>query len=145
MTTVAEDLLNDFEDDDNEEDQNNDELFGDHGYGDALDNGVGLSAATDGEDGADALADGDYLDGDEEADDGDLSGGAAPNVKMEDQEDEEETKARVEKMQLASVGDVRSVARLMKELDPVMEVSTLCQLPTIMRCRCLHSVDIALI
>ena len=139
MTTVAEDLLNDFEDDDNEEDQNNVELFGDHGYGDALDSEMGVPAVTDGGDGADALADGDYLDGDEEADDGDLSGGAAPNVKMEEQEDEEETKARVERMQLASVGDVRSVARLMKELDPVMEVSTLCSLPIQMRHPCLHS------
>lgn len=120
MTTVAEDLLNDFEDDENEDEEQHDELFGDNGYGDDMDSKVGLSAAVDGKTGP---ADGDYLDGDEEAEDGDLSGGAGPTVKMEDQEDEEETKARVEKMQLASVGDVRSVARLMKELDPVMEVS----------------------
>lgn len=123
MTTVAEDLLNDFEDDENEDEEQHEELFADNGYGDDMDSKVGLSAAVDGNGGP---ADGDYLDGDEEAEDGDLLGGAAPNVKMEDQEDEEETKARVEKMQLASVGDVRSVARLMKELDPVMEVSKPC-------------------
>ncbi|KAF2771707.1 Nop domain-containing protein [Teratosphaeria nubilosa] len=40
---------------------------------------------------------------------------------MEEQEDEEETKARVEKMKLKSYSDVRSVATLMKQLQPVME------------------------
>jgi U4/U6 small nuclear ribonucleoprotein PRP31 len=43
---------------------------------------------------------------------------------MDDAEDEEEAKARIEKMQLASVSDVRSVAGLMRQLEPVMEVST---------------------
>ena len=41
-----------------------------------------------------------------------------------DVEDEEETKAKVEKMELGGVDDVRSVAKLMKTLEPVLEVST---------------------
>ena len=41
-----------------------------------------------------------------------------------DVEDEEEAKAKVEKMQLGGVDDVRSVAGLMKTLEPVLEVST---------------------
>jgi hypothetical protein len=43
---------------------------------------------------------------------------------VKDVEDEEETKAKVEKMQLGGVDDVRSVAGLMKSLEPVLEVST---------------------
>ena len=39
-------------------------------------------------------------------------------------DDEEATKAKVEKMQLGGVDDVRSVAGLMKTLEPVLEVST---------------------
>ena len=39
-------------------------------------------------------------------------------------EDTDETKARIEKMQLGGVGDVRSVAVLMKSLQPVLEVSS---------------------
>jgi len=41
---------------------------------------------------------------------------------MEDAQDQEETKAKVEKMQLGGVSDVRNVAGLMKTLEPVLEV-----------------------
>ena len=65
------------------------------------------------------------LDGDEEEpDDADIDASAPSHLKMEDAEDEEETKARVEKMELKTVSDVRSVAGLMKQLEPVLEVST---------------------
>ena len=47
-----------------------------------------------------------------------------------DVEDEEETKAKVEKMELGAVDDVRSVARLMKTLEPVLEVSTFLIFPS---------------
>jgi U4/U6 small nuclear ribonucleoprotein PRP31 len=64
------------------------------------------------------------LEGDEERhDDGDTDAAAPAHITMDDAEDEEEAKARIEKMQLASVSDVRSVAGLMKQLEPVMEVS----------------------
>lgn len=119
MTTVAEDLLNDFEsDNENEEDQQNGELFADHGYSDE-----GLVDPSSKMTGA-PVGGHMELEGDEEQPDEEDNDGAAPShLKMEDAEDEEEAKARIEKMQLASVSDVRSVAGLMKQLEPVMEVS----------------------
>ncbi|KAM0697039.1 hypothetical protein Q7P36_003110 [Cladosporium allicinum] len=114
MTTIAEDLLNDFESD--EEEQENGALFADHGYSDEglVDPINKLSGASNGEHME--------LEGDEERnDDADLDAAAPAHVTMDDAEDEEEAKARIEKMQLASVSDVRSVAGLMKQLEPVME------------------------
>lgn len=110
--------MNDFESgDENDEDQQNGELFADHGYSE--------------EDGAfkpSAAPNGDHmeLEGDEERQDEEDPNVAAPShLKMEDAEDEEEAKARIEKMQLANVADVRSVAGLMRQLEPVIEVSIL--------------------
>lgn len=121
MATVADELLNDFEDsgDENEEEQPNDGLF-DNGYATpplsyGLDDAAGSSNSKM------------ELDGDEEELDEDLESSTAANTKMMDAEGEEEAKARVEKMQLGSVNDVRSVASLMKTLEPVMEVSTVHQ------------------
>ena len=117
MTTVAEDLLNDFESDDENEAQENGELFADHGYSDEglVDPTRNLAGASNG--------DHMELEGDEEQQDDEDPDAAAPShLKMEDAEDEEEAKARIEKMQLASVSDVRSVAGLMRQLEPVMEV-----------------------
>jgi hypothetical protein len=120
MTTIAEDLLNDFEsDDENDDEQQNGELFADHGYSDEglVDPSRNLAGASNG--------DHMELDGDEEQhDDADPDAAAPSHLKMEDAEDEEEAKARIEKMQLASVSDVRSVAGLMRQLEPVMEVSS---------------------
>ena len=118
MTTIAEDLLNDFESDDENEEQQNGELFADHGYSDEglVDPTRNLAGASNG--------DHMELEGDEEQQDDEDPDAAAPShLKMEDAEDEEEAKARIEKMQLASVSDVRSVAGLMRQLEPVMEVS----------------------
>lgn len=119
MTTIAEDLLNDFEsDDENEEEQQNGELFADHGYSDEglVDPSSKMTGAPHGGHME--------LEGDEEQQDDEDPDAAAPShLKMEDAEDEEEAKARIEKMQLASVSDVRSVAGLMRQLEPVMEVS----------------------
>jgi U4/U6 small nuclear ribonucleoprotein PRP31 len=118
MTTIAEDLLNDFEsDDDDNQDEQNGELFADHGYSDEglVDPGK-LTGALNG--------DHMELEGDEEQHDDEDPDAAVPShLKMDDAEDEEEAKARIEKMQLASVADVRSVAGLMRQLEPVMEVS----------------------
>jgi hypothetical protein len=61
------------------------------------------------------------LDGDEEDIDEEMEG--MPTT--DDVEDDEETKAKVEKMKLGGVDDVRSVAVLMKKLDPILEVSNL--------------------
>lgn len=104
MATLADELLNDFEDTDEE-------------AGNELDNdgpSNGLVRNQDGE----ALKNGDVdmADGDEE-EDGAMDGGDG----LDATDDPEETKAKVEKMQLGGVRDVRSVAHLMKTLEPVLE------------------------
>lgn len=118
MTTVANELLNDFEDSGSENENEQDEGF----YPD----GDGFSARneTNGKDSFGTGNEGVELELDEEdPEDADLENGAPAHLKMEADEDEEETKARVEKMELKGVSDVRSVALLMKQLAPVMEVS----------------------
>ncbi|KAK0383283.1 hypothetical protein NLU13_9196 [Sarocladium strictum] len=97
MSTVADDLLNDFgSSGDEAEDQEHD----------------GLAQTGDATTERDANAmdvDGDQ-DDDEEAQNG-----------VADLNDAEATKAKVEKMQLGAVKDVRSVASLMQTLEPVLE------------------------
>ncbi|KAK0115141.1 U4/U6-U5 snRNP complex subunit prp31 [Cadophora gregata f. sp. sojae] len=114
MSTLADELLQDFEDSGSEGEGQNEGLFPDNE--DAKD-GLNGNAPYSGANGSMEL------DGDEEEvdEDEEMSGVAdtGPDV-----EDEEETKAKVEKMELGGVDDVRSVARLMKTLEPVLEVST---------------------
>ena len=135
MTTVAEDLLNDFEDSGNEEEdeQRNGDLFADQGYSDVQNEGVEQAdAVTSLQPSANGSME---SDGDEEApDEADIGGSAPTHIKQEVEEDAEETKARVEKMELKGVGDVRSVAGLMKTLQPVLDVS----LPAHPRCLHIH-------
>lgn len=57
---------------------------------------------------------------DDEMADGDMLGSET----LDDAPDEEEAKAKVEKMQLGGVNDVRNVAGLMKTLEPVLEVGS---------------------
>ncbi len=110
MATIADELLNDFEDSgsEDEEEQNG-----------------GLYPESEAN-GADAQQNGDDMgsEGDEDAiEDADLGISASTHLKTDVEEDEAETKARVEKMELKTVADVRSVAGLMKQLQPVIEVS----------------------
>lgn len=116
MSTLADELLQDFEDSGSDgEEQQNERLFPDNADAKNGLNGhaTGLSGANGGME----------LDGDEEEVDEDEEI-AGVNDSGVDVEDEEETKAKVEKMELGGVDDVRSVARLMKTLEPVLEVST---------------------
>lgn len=115
MTTIADELLNDFEDSGDEEQV--DDGLQDGGLFDAP-SANGLRAPSPGETNGGMELDGD----EEEVEDEDMEGDTAMKGAQE-AEDEEETKARVEKMQLGAVGDVRSVAGLMKTLEPVLEVS----------------------
>ena len=109
MSTLADELLQDFGDSGSED--------GD----DQVENGLlDTDAASNGwrPDGA-AI---EIKDADAEDDEDEMMedmDGEALNVT----DDPEETKARVEKMQLGGVQDVRSVAGLMKTLKPVLEVS----------------------
>ena len=112
MATVADELLNDFESD--AEDETQQSLEGD----------IITHSALRPSDPSDAHGNAAMdLDGDEEEVDEDMQDGSAPNA-MQEPETAEEAKARVEKMDLAAVGDVRSVANLMKTLQPVLEVSS---------------------
>jgi len=114
MSTLADELLQDFEDSGSEgEDQPKEGLFPDDDGATANGHKAAIASANDG---------GMELDGDEEevAEDEEMTGINDSGI---DVEDEEETKARVEKMELGGVDDVRSVAKLMKTLEPVLEVS----------------------
>src|ERR1700683_3506444 len=105
MSTLADELLQDFEDSGSEgEEQQNDTLFpndaesknGLNGHATSISGAIGSME----------------LDGDKEEvdEDADMAG---VNDTAVDVEDEEETKAKVEKMELGGVDDVRSVAKLM--------------------------------
>lgn len=113
MATIAEELLNDFgdsgsehEDDGNNENGNSfqisdlgstDHLRADAGSGDE---------AMDVEEGEEVAGDGETV---------------PSHLKPDGPEEPEEAKARVEKMELHKIGDVRSVAGLMRQLEPVLE------------------------
>jgi U4/U6 small nuclear ribonucleoprotein PRP31 len=114
MSTLADELLQDFEDSGSEgEEQQKEGLFPDDDGATANGHKAAIASANDGRM---------ELDGDEEevAEDEEMTGVNDSGI---DVEDEEETKARVEKMELSGVDDVRSVAKLMKTLEPVLEVS----------------------
>lgn len=110
MSTLADELLNDFEDSgsEGEPETENGGLFPE---------ADGHAPTTNGN--RESME----LDGDEEdvSEDEDMTGAG---IAIDALDDEEATKAKVEKMQLGGVDDVRSVAGLMKTLEPVLEVST---------------------
>ena len=138
MSTLADELLNDFEDSGSEgENEHQNGFLPDtasppeagflNGHHSASANGVVMDV--DEEDDSE----------DDEMADGSMAGRDAP-------EDEEEAKAKVEKMQLGGVNDVRNVAGLMKTLEPVLEVGhiCLCPLSTLRKARFTSSTNIAL-
>jgi len=117
MATLADELLNDFEDDtdgEEEEDAPRDPLSED-----GVTNGVNTADEEGGANGATEL-DGD----EEEVDDLEAEIGAVSSRPADALEDADEARARVDKIQLHGVSDVRSVAGLMKALKPVLEVSS---------------------
>jgi U4/U6 small nuclear ribonucleoprotein PRP31 len=117
MSTLADELLQDFEDSGSEGEEQQSEIL----FPDNEERRSGLNGTATSRSGANGSME---LDGDEEEVDEDEEM-AGVNDSGIDVEDEEETKAKVEKMDLGGVDDVRSVARLMKTLEPVLEVSKL--------------------
>lgn len=115
MSTLADELLNDFEDSGSDKDEQQ------YGFlrGNAtppLANGHQHKTSSYG---STIMADAE----DEEDEDEDMAvGDVVDSEHLGDVEDEEEAKAKVEKMQLGGVNDVRNVAGLMKVLQPVLEV-----------------------
>ncbi|OTA54312.1 Nop domain-containing protein [Hypoxylon sp. EC38] len=109
MSTLADELLQDFEDSgsENGEEQNDGGLDFD---GPA----VGPPASHDNND---MILDGDEEEEpDEDEEMGGMNGGATESV-----EDEEATKAKVEKMQLGGVKDIRKVTTVMDRLEPLLK------------------------
>ncbi|KAI1467440.1 pre-mRNA splicing factor [Daldinia caldariorum] len=108
MSTLAEELLQDFEDSgsENGEEQN--------------DVGIDLDGPATGppasHDDGEMVLDGDEEEPDEDEEMGGVSIGAVEPV-----EDEEATKAKVEKMQLGGVKDIRKVTTVMDRLDPLLK------------------------
>ena len=107
MATLADELLNDFEDSEPEEEDQQTDL-----QQDELWNSKSKDVRSNGSI---------VLDGDEEEDDDEDEESRALRALKDDDEDED-TKAKVEKMQLGGVSDVRNVAGLMKTLEPVLAV-----------------------
>lgn len=117
MSTLADELLQDFGDSgsENGDDQNDTGLELDRP---SLYNG-------DQREDSDMVLDGDGDDADEpeEDEDGDEEMGGVDGV-VNAMEDEEAAKARVEKMQLGNIKDVRKVTSVMDRLDPLLKVSS---------------------
>ncbi|PGH02579.1 U4/U6 small nuclear ribonucleoprotein PRP31 [Blastomyces parvus] len=114
MATLADELLNDFEESGSEDE------------GKVTDNLFPDSVGEPGSDfSAKARGEGMELDGDEEEvndDEADVDVAIDPTGKLAKEMGEAEaTKAKVEKMRLGAVGDVRSVASLMKTLQPILD------------------------
>ncbi|KAL8729329.1 MAG: hypothetical protein Q9166_004826 [cf. Caloplaca sp. 2 TL-2023] len=110
MSTLADELLNDFEESGSEGEEEKQNGF--------LQESASRSTAgpvNGRKDSASMILDGDEEE--EEDEDGVQNG----DLKLEDADDEEEAKAKVEKMQLGGVSDVRTVAGLMETLEPVLE------------------------
>ena len=118
MSSTLDELLQDFEDSGSE--------AGGEEYGDGLlDDGV-VPAGNSGVDDAHVpLNDEDVDEGMGEGEDKDEAMGGVGADDSNAVEDPEEAKAKVEKMHLGGVRDVRTVATLMKSLKPVLEVSPL--------------------
>lgn len=112
MSTLADELLNDFEDSGSEREG---EQHDDHVQDSASPPSFALATGYQ-------KVNGDILAAVGAGDDEDEDDEMFDNTGTEDAEDEEETKAKVEKMQLGGVSDVRNVAGLMKTLEPVLEV-----------------------
>ncbi|KAL8992812.1 MAG: hypothetical protein Q9188_007492 [Gyalolechia gomerana] len=110
MSTLADELLNDFEDSGSEGEEGQENGF-------LEESTPPVAGPADGHKDSPSM----LLDGDEEDEAEDVEGLGNGPPKFDEVDDEEEAKAKVEKMQLGGVSDVRSVAGLMKTLEPVLE------------------------
>lgn len=121
MSTLADELLNDFEDSgsEGEADRQNGFLH-DAPSSPSSTAAIGRRQSMSAIDSAGVMV----LDVDEEDDEDEemTNGDPLASGTLEDAEDEEEAKAKVEKMQLGGISDVRNVAGLMKTLEPVLQV-----------------------
>ncbi|KAI9716427.1 MAG: hypothetical protein M1812_005322 [Candelaria pacifica] len=121
MSTLHDELFNDFAVETSEEDEEPSNEFLQDDPTDSkpkVTNGHRRKNQRTDHDGGMELDDDEEMVGDE---DEEMVNGGATDGALEDVDDEEEAKAKVEKMQLGDVNDVRNVAGLMKTLEPVLE------------------------
>ena len=113
MSTLADELLNDFENSESEgEDEQENGFLQDDG-------GPTTNRFKNIQHGAEMDVD---EEDEEDEDDEMLNADSEARNTLEDAADEEDAKAKVERMQLGGINDVRSVAGLMRTLEPVLEV-----------------------
>ncbi|EGC43010.1 pre-mRNA-processing factor 31 [Histoplasma capsulatum var. duboisii H88] len=135
MATLADELLNDFEESGSEDESTlANTLFPDK------------AAESDADGSAKVRDEGMELDGDEEEvndDDADADIAMDPTGKLDKEMGEADaTKAKVEKMRFGTVSDVRSVASLMKTLQPILDkVSYYQSLPSEKRTTSIGSIE----
>lgn len=119
MATLADEFLQEFEDSGSEAggDEHGDDFFRDGVFSNGL-QGSGDTPMKDSEQNG--------VDDDDYDDDEFMLGGvdAGSDTQMNDSTESEDAKANVDKMQLGGVRDVRTVAGLMKTLEPVLEASS---------------------
>lgn len=139
MSTLADELLNDFEDSGSEEDAERRNGFLHDEPSSPPPSAARQSSTLNGS------TEGIVMDVDEEDDDDDEdmelgNAGSWVSDSVEPADDEEEAKAKVETMHLGGVNDVRNVAGLMKTLEPVLEVghSLLSLAPALCEAQGLH-------
>ena len=121
MATLADELLNDFEDSGSEGEGEKENGFN-HDDDAKETNGIEHKAHS-------VEADVDMDEGGDDEDEDMADEEALHGLKTADTE--EEAKSKVEKMKLGGVDDVRSVASLMKTLDPILEVRLPFQTPAL--------------
>ncbi|KAI1616478.1 hypothetical protein EDD36DRAFT_136733 [Exophiala viscosa] len=137
MATIADELLNDFEDSGSEnEDNTNGFHAGDHN------DGLYAKGDEDPDVTVSGSPDRDDIPGDENMEDTEEEVEADDAARGDIADDEAEAKAKVEKMRLGGESDVRNVARLMKTLQPVLEKISLYQnMPPHLRTTTVGSVE----
>ncbi|KAI9819015.1 MAG: U4/U6-U5 snRNP complex subunit prp31 [Phylliscum demangeonii] len=122
MSTLADELLQDFEDTDSGGENEHVHDFLKHGDNEKTPRASEGRRRANYTDHIGGMELDDEHDGDEDVDE-EMADGVAGEVKngLEEDDNEDEAKAKVEKMQLGAVDDVRSVAGLMSSLEPVLE------------------------
>jgi U4/U6 small nuclear ribonucleoprotein PRP31 len=112
MSTLADELLQDFEDSGSEHGDEQNDL------------GLEDGSPTIGQANGDSKHDDDdmVLDGDEEAPDEDEEMGGLNGATIDPMDDEDEAKSKIERMQLGGVKDVRKVTTVMDRLEPLLKV-----------------------
>ena len=117
MATLADELLNDFDDSGDEQDGDQ------NGYGgdDVEQHQNGNAARRDVEHGLEVDANEDAMSEDGGADEEEIARMKRAGSEEEESDEEVVKKAKVEGMQLSGVSDVRTVAGLMKTLQPVLD------------------------